>query len=181
MNDQPTLLTPRLRLRPFEQADAPEVRRLAGHRDIARFTLTIPHPYPPGVAEEWISGHGTAWREGRAVCCAIVRKEDDRLVGAVGLTVDRDSENAELGYWVGHEYQGKGFATEAAGALVAFAFDTLGLHRVMARHFGSNPASGRVLRKLGMLNEGTLREHLRKWGKFEDIVVYGILAEDRVA
>jgi RimJ/RimL family protein N-acetyltransferase len=179
MNEQPILETPRLRLRPFDPADAPEVRRLAGHREIARFTLTVPHPYPEGAAEEWIASHPAAWAGGRAISCAIERRSDGRLVGAVGLTIDRESDRAELGYWIGPEYFGNGYATEAAGELVRFAFDTLRLHRVVARHFGSNPASGRVMQKIGMRNEGTLRHHYRKWGEFEDIVWYGILASDR--
>lgn len=181
MTDQPTLETQRLRLRPFGAADAAEVRRLAGNREIARFTLTIPHPYPEGAAEAWIASHPVAWAEGRAMSCAIERRSDQALIGAIGLTIDRESDRAELGYWIGPEYNNNGYATEAAAELVRFGFDTLRLNRVVARHFGSNPASGRVMQKIGMINEGTLRQHLRKWGELEDIVWYGILASDRKA
>jgi RimJ/RimL family protein N-acetyltransferase len=181
MAGQPILDTARLLLRPFGTADAAEVRRLAGHREIARFTLTVPHPYPEGAAEEWIASHPAAWNEGRAISCAIERRSDGRLVGAVGLTIDRESDRAELGYWIGPEYSGNGYATEAAGELVRFGFDTLRLNRVVARHFGSNDASGRVMQKIGMRNEGTLRQHYRKWGELEDVVWYGILASDRVS
>jgi RimJ/RimL family protein N-acetyltransferase len=180
MTDQPTFETRQLRLRPFVLPDAPDVQRLAGHREVARFTLTVPHPYPDGAAEQWIASHPAAWAEGRAITCAIERRGDGRLVGAIGLTIDRENENGEIGYWVGPEYHGNGYATESAAELVRFAFDTLHLQRVTARHFGSNPASGRVLQKIGMMNEGTQRRHFRKWGEFEDIVLYGILATDRV-
>lgn len=180
MTDQPILETERLRLRPFVLADAADVQRLAGERAIARFTLTVPHPYPNGAAEEWIASHSAAWSAGSAMSCAIERRSDGSLVGAIGLTIERESDRAELGYWIGVEFHGNGYATEAAAELIRFGFETLGLNRIAARHFGSNPASGRVMQKIGMVNEGTLRQHFRKWGELEDIVWYGILASDRV-
>jgi len=181
MTDQPTLETPRLRLRPFHADDSAAVERMAGRREIARYTLTVPHPYPAGLATQWIAGHAKAWAERRSVTCAIERREDGRLLGAIGLSIDQESVHAEMGYWIGLEYWGSGYATEAAAELLRFAFDTLHMHRVLARHFGSNPASGRVMQKIGMTMEGILRQHHRKWGEFEDIVVYGILARDRTA
>lgn len=178
MSDQPTLETARLLLRPFNDADAPAVQEMAGHRDVARFTLNVPHPYLPGMAAQWIAGHARAWSERNGMTCAIERREDGNLVGAIGLRIDGQNERAELGYWIGHVYWGNGYATEAGRELVRFAFDTLGLNRVMARHFTSNEASGRVMQKIGMRREGLLRQHYLKWGEFEDVVIYGILATD---
>jgi len=164
-------------LRPFSLADAPEVQRMAGDFDIARTTLSIPHPYEPGVAESWISTHPSLWNRGSAVVCAVVRRLDDRLVGACGLTIDRDHDRAELGYWIGKPFWGNGYATEASAALVRYAFES-GLNRVMARHFGGNVASGRVMQKIGMRQEGVMRQHLRRWGRLHDIVIYAVLAGD---
>ena len=62
--------------------------------------------------------------------------------------------------------------------MVRYGFEELGLHRVHASHFGSNPASGRVMQKVGMRYEGTSREHYRKWGDYEDRVDYGLLASE---
>jgi [ribosomal protein S5]-alanine N-acetyltransferase len=73
---------------------------------------------------------------------------------------------------------GRGYATEAAREAVRYAFADLDLHRVHAAHFRSNPASGRVMQKVGMSYEGTLREHHKKWGEYEDRVEYGLLARD---
>ena len=69
-------------------------------------------------------------------------------------------------------------ATEASAALLEYGFDVLGLERIHAAHFPRNPASGRVLQKLGMRQEGTLRSHLVKWGVPEDLSIYGILREE---
>lgn len=178
MTSQPTLLTERLRLRPFCLADAPAVRLLAGERAIAATTINVPHPYEEGMAEAWIAGHPEAWRQGNGMICAVERKEESRLVGAVGLRIELDQRRAELGYWIGRPWWNTGYATEAARAVVSYGFRKLGLERVFARHFGSNPASGRVLAKIGMLQEGVLRRHIIKWGHFEDIVMFGMLADE---
>ena len=168
------LETERLILRAFELADAPDVQRLAGDRAVAAGTLTIPHPYPDGVAEEWIASH-----DGRDTApFAIERKEDGALLGAVGLDVEPDHARAELGYWVGKPYWGHGYATEAARAVVRYAFDNLNLHRVYAYHFVDNPASGRVLQKIGMTYEGRRRQHTVKWGALLDSESYAILRDD---
>jgi len=179
MPGQPIIATKRLILRPFVEADAPWVQVHAGAREIARMTQNIPHPYEPGMAEHWIATHRPGWEQGVLLASAIARRDDGELVGAVGLTIAPEDERAELGYWIAVPWWGNGYATEAAAALVGYGFEQLRLHRIMARHFGSNPASGRVMQKIGMVREGLLREHFVKWGEREDIVVYGVLARDR--
>jgi [ribosomal protein S5]-alanine N-acetyltransferase len=174
--EQPVLTTARLVLRPFEPADAPVVKRLAGAAEIADTTLNVPHPYGDGVAEEWIGTHAAAWRARRLATWAIVERASSALAGSIGLQLEFEHARAELGYWVGVPYWGRGFATEAAAAVVAFAFDGLRLNRVHAHHFGRNPASGRVLEKIGMKCEGTHRQSIRKGGRFEDIATYAMLA-----
>ena len=96
----------------------------------------------------------------------------------MGLEISEQDQHAELGYWVGRTYWGQGICTEAAAAVVKFAFEDLALHKVHAHHMTRNPASGRVLQKVGMLQEGVLRSHVRKKGVFEDIAFYGILRTD---
>ena len=174
----PELTTDRLHLRRFELSDAPEVRRLAGDRAIAATTLNIPHPYEEGIAEEWIGKHGPAFEKDEAVSFAITVKQTEALVGAIGLHLVREHDRAELGYWIGEPYWGRGYATEAGRAVLGYAFEGLALNRVLARHFQRNPQSGRVLQKLGMKYEGRLRQHVEKWGVYEDVVVYGLLRSE---
>jgi RimJ/RimL family protein N-acetyltransferase len=83
-----------------------------------------------------------------------------------------------LGYWLGVQFWGHGYATEAANEMVRYGFDTLALHRIFASHFKHNPASGRILTKIGMKHEGCQREHLRKWDQFVDSELYGILRRE---
>ncbi|HEX6536395.1 MAG TPA: GNAT family N-acetyltransferase [Gemmatimonadaceae bacterium] len=173
---RPTLETPRLILRPLVLSDAPEVQRLAGAREIADTTLTIPHPYRDGMAEQWIETHDAQFAEGKMVTCGATERGGGALTGVISLVLEREHARAELGYWIGTPYWGRGYATEGARAMLRYAFSELGLSRVYACHFSRNPASGKVMRKIGMKYEGCLRSHVRKWDRLEDIEVYGVLA-----
>lgn len=177
---QPTLHTKRLTLRPFTLADAPEVQRLAGDRVVASQTLSIPHPYENGMAEDWIRTHPKEFAAGRAAIFALTLA-DFTLCGAIGLGILTAYRLAELGYWLGQPYWGQGLATEAARAVLAYGFQELNLNRIQATHFSDNPASGRVMEKIGMAYEGCRPEHTYKWGEFKDIKLYGILRRDWLA
>lgn len=175
---QPTLTTARLVLRPFRLTDAARVQELAGSREVADTTLTIPHPYADGLAARWIATHEPRWRDGRSVVYAVTEGAGGALVGAVGLQIEQTHGSAELGYWIARDAWNRGYATEAAGALIDFAFRTLDINRVEARHFVRNPTSGRVMQKLGMTLEGVHRQSLKKWGVFEDAARYAILRRE---
>jgi ribosomal-protein-alanine N-acetyltransferase len=179
MEDLPRLQTERLVLRPFDASDGAAVERLAGAREVADTTLTIPHPYPSGGGAYWIATHAAAWSSRDSLVLAICQHEAPcELLGAISLQLSLPHSRGELGYWIGLPNWGKGFATEAARALTAYAFTEVGLHRVEARHFTRNPASGRVLQKLGMRLEGIHREAYLRWGRFEDVATYAILAPE---
>ena len=174
----PTLETVRLHLRPFCEQDADTVRLLAGDRAIADTTLRIPHPYPEDAAAAWISTHAVTFAAGRAMTLALVRREQRDLVGAIGLDINPEQQRAELGYWVGRPFWNQGYATEAARAVIAYGFTHLGLHRIYADYLTRNPASGRVMGKLGMRMEGVMRDHVVKWGRCEDVARCAILSTD---
>lgn len=174
----PTLRTERLLLRGFTLADAPRVQELAGSREVASTTLSMPHPYEDGVAEAWIQGHVPAWEEKGRLTLAVTT-DSDGLIGSIGLHHPEPTHrHAELGYWIGAPYWNRGFATEAARAVLDFGFGELGLHRIQARYFPRNAASGRVLHKLGMVHEGTMREHVWRWDRFEDLECYAVLEHE---
>jgi RimJ/RimL family protein N-acetyltransferase len=179
MIEQPILNTERLVLRPFDLDDGPRVHELAGSKEVADTTLTIPHPYPGGAAEMWIGLHREAWENGTDVHYAVIERATNELIGTVGLSINPRHRNAELGYWVGPAYWNHGYCTEAARAVMELGFDVLQLHRIESRHFARNPSSGRVMEKLGMTKEGFQRGAMQKGDAFEDIVLYGILASDR--
>ena len=173
----PTLRTERLVLRGFTLDDAPRVQQLAGAREVAATTLTLPHPYEDGMAEAWIGGHAAAWQARKRMPLAITTRADG-VIGAIGLSLVPEHRRAEMGYWIGVPYWNRGFATEAAAAVLEYGFGALGLNRVVGRYFARNSASGKVLRKLGMAHEGTLREHVVRWDRVEDLQYYAILARE---
>lgn len=175
--EQPTLLTQRLVLRPLAPGDAPTVQRLAGEKDIASTTRLIPHPYPTGMAEHWISTLPELYQRAEMINWGIAL-DGGLLLGTIRLTLNPVDNHAEMGYWVGKPFWNNGYCTEAARAVVAYGFDRLDLERVYANYLARNPASGRVLTKLGMNQEGLLRRHRRKFGRYEDLIVCGIVRSE---
>jgi ribosomal-protein-alanine N-acetyltransferase len=170
----PTLETVRLKLRPYAEADIAELLPLIGTREVAATTLRIAHPYTEQDAKDFLK---LAEEPGRLWLAATLRS-DGRQIGGIGLRIDEQHQHAELGYWLGTPYWGQGYVTEAAREMLRYGFEDLKLHRIFASHFKHNPASGRILVKLGMRHEGCQREHLRKWDQFVDSELYGILRRD---
>ena len=178
MKTAPTLQTKRLILRSLTLEDAQDVQRLAGERDVASTVIRIPHPYEDGMAEAWIRSCYDTFEKEEGVHFAITLRTEGHFIGVMGLELEREHERAELGYWIGKPYWGCGYATEAAKAVVAHGFQVLKLNRIYAYYFTRNPASGRVLEKIGMRYEGCRRQHTKKWGNFEHSIGYGMLKAD---
>ena len=178
MRSAPPLLTERLLLRSLILEDAADVQRLAGEYDVASTLPNMPHPYEDGMAEEWIHTCYERLEKDEALNFAITLRADKNLIGGIALRLNQEDKSGELGYWIGKPYWNCGYATEAAKAVVAYSFQVLKLNRIHAKHFKRNPASGRVMEKIGMRYEGCLREYVKKWDNFEDSMVYGILKAD---
>jgi RimJ/RimL family protein N-acetyltransferase len=168
----PTLLAPRLVLRPLQAADAPAMQRYASDFDVARMLAQVPHPYPEGEAAAFIA----------EVCeldddlpFRVFAIDQDGFAGTAALAADGDSfaqRTGRLGYWLGRPFWGHGLATEAVRVLLAdYAFGTLGLRRVTAGVFDDNPASMRVLAKLGFTQTG---EEMR-WSEARGVEVRHLL------
>lgn len=142
--------TNRLLLRPGFAEDAPVLARLMADKGIAMATARVPHPYSEDDARKWLAmpADPTLPR-----CLILMRTGGTPiLVGGIGL--ERKAKGTvELGYWVARSYWGRGIATEAARAVIEIA-RTLGVKRIEAAHFLDNPASGRVLEKLGFRPTG---------------------------
>lgn len=130
------------------------------------------------MAEAWIGTHQERLEKGESALFAITLREGGLLVGSIGLELRPEHQRGEVGFWVGKPYWNQGYCTEAAREVLRYGFISLRLRRIYAFHFGRNPASGRVMQKIGMTYEGTLRQHFIKWGVCEDLVCYGILREE---
>ena len=161
-------------MRPWKESDIPELVPLIGTREVAATTLRIPHPYEEKHAREFLA----VIAKENELRLAIRLRSDGRLCGGVGLHPVAQHKHAELGYWIGVPYWGNGYATEAARGVVQYGFEEIKLNRIFAHHFKHNPASGQVLRKIGMKYEGCMRQHVLKWGEFIDLELYSILREE---
>ena len=173
----PVLETERLRLRPFTLDDEAAVFALASDPEVARFvrfeahrTLAETRAFLELVLQHYARGKPFAW--------AVVRREDERLIGSCGFVSESDErKSAEIGYWLGKPYWGQGYAVEAARALVRFGFEQMGLERVEAKCFVGNRAGQRVIEKLGMKFEGTDRSEMIK-GEYPELRLCGISRDE---
>lgn len=172
-----TLKTDRLILRPFTIDDATRVQELAGNKDVANTTLSIPHPYPIKAAEQWIKNHPQMIKNG-IFPFAIVLKYEDVLIGTMTIRINDTHKKGELAYWVGKEYWGNGYATEATKEIVKYGFKNLNLNRIWAKAMSKNPASSKVMINVGMEKEGVLKQDILKSGVFEDSDMYGLTKSD---
>ena len=136
--------TERLLLRAPRTEDAKTIAILANDRRIAENTLRIPHPYGIADAQRFITGTNA----GSGETVFLIVRRDATVLGACGLA-KRAPESAELGYWLAFAFWGNGYATEAAGAVIDYAFEDLGYEMLHAGARVSNLASRRVLEKCG--------------------------------
>jgi 8-oxo-dGTP diphosphatase len=154
----------RLLLRAPRESDAEDIERYVSDADVARWTANIPHPYPKGGALEWMRAPGE-------IKFVIERREDGALIGAIGLR-EPELGVSELGYWIGKPFWGKGYATEAAKAVIAHGFARLGLRAIEARTTqADNVASIRVQEKAGMAvaPDGMRRIIFEQWCVFNPV------------
>ncbi|MFC9646779.1 GNAT family N-acetyltransferase [Streptomyces mirabilis] len=174
----PSLHTARLRLRAFEDADANDLFALQSNAYVLRYWDDPPWT-ERARAEKFITRCREMEKEGTGARLAVDRVSDGAFIG--WCTLNRwnpDFRSASLGYCFDDAAWGHGYATEAARALLRWAFDTLDLNRVQAEADTRNVASARVLEKLGFLREGTLREDCVVNGEVSDSWVYGLLRRE---
>lgn len=175
----PTLNTERLRLRPFSEADGDDLFALQSDAFVLRYWDSPPWTDRASVAR-FLVGCQRMAEEGSGARVVIERASDGAFLGWVTFNSwNEDFRSASLGFCLNRDAWGQGYATEAAGELLRWAFDTFDLNRVQAEADTRNIASARVLEKLGFQLEGTLREDCIVNGDVSDSWVYGLLRRDR--
>ena len=179
---QPRLETARLILRALKPTDSTLIQTEASAREIADTMISLPHPYPADGAERYLDEQRSLGEQGRGAAFAIVTKAENRFCGLVEVReIDREHAQAELSFWLTPKLWGQGYMSEAVQAVLRFGFDELGLNRLYAYHMERNPASGRVLEKNGFQREGLLRQRVRKWDRYEDVILWAILRSDQTS
>ncbi|MBD3293044.1 MAG: GNAT family N-acetyltransferase [Armatimonadia bacterium] len=178
MSEHLPLVTERLELRDFREDDVDAVHGWASDPEVVRFMSWGPNTRE--LTREFLQ-RKFAERTGdprRTWDLAVVRRDIGRVIGSVGLRLDAERRQAALGYCYDQEAWGQGFATEAAMEMLRFAFEDLELHRVHASADTRNGGSVRVLDKIGMRQEGCLRQHVQMRGEWRDSYLYAILRSE---
>ncbi|HPP74099.1 MAG TPA: GNAT family N-acetyltransferase [Armatimonadota bacterium] len=166
-------------IRPISRRDAPMLYPLINDPGIAANMLSLPHPYPANVLVPWILKCRESMEKRERFELTMVLKETGQAIGVCSLSrISWEHMNAELGYWLGRPYWGKGYMTEAVTRLVSAGFEVLGLERIYARCFATNPASARVLEKAGLKFEGKGRHEIKKDDRFIDMLHFGLIRAD---
>jgi len=168
----------RINLRRIHKADAESIVQHANAKEISRFTF-IPHPYGIGDALTFIRRSQSAWRSGSMQNFGIENRETGKIIGMVGIIrISKKHRQAEIGYWLGKKFWGKGIATEAVLLILEYCFKNLKLHRVCARVMHPNLASAKLLEALGFKKAGGLRDDLKQRGRWMDTILYGLLRQE---
>ncbi len=161
-----------IKLRPWNIEDAESLVENANNFEIARFMSdAFPYPYTIEDAKDFIA---FATKDEPIHIFAI--EIDGKAVGGIGIHPQADimKKNAELGYWLGEKYWGKGIISRAIQEIIPFAFKTYDITRIYARPFGNNLASQKVLEKAGFKLEARIKENIFKNGEYLDELVYAI-------
>ncbi|GAB6615424.1 MULTISPECIES: GNAT family N-acetyltransferase [Bacillus] len=161
-------------IEPFTNDDVCRIKELANDKELANI-LGLPHPYKLEFAQDWVDMQPELMRQGIEYPLGIISKESREIVGTITLRIDKGNNRGELGYWIGKNYWGKGFATEAVNRMIHFGFIELGLNKIWASAISRNRSSIKVLEKSGLCKEGTLRQNRLLLNTYEDVDVYGIL------
>lgn len=163
-------------IRSCKLSDEKSLIKYANNYNISRLLRDqFPFPYTDADAKTWITYACNQFPETNFVIANY--KE---LIGAIGVNLQEDVNrfSAEVGYWIGEPFWGKGIATMALKAFTKFAFGKFELNRIFANVFEGNAASEKVLLKAGYTKEATLRKAVFKEGKFLDQYIYAVLKED---
>ena len=159
-------------LRAFAAKDSARLAGLAGVTSVVRYTLGIPLPYGIDAAAEWIAGLDARFSDGVELIYALSLR--GHLIGSIGLTFEAEHQRAEIGYWLGEPYRGRGLMRAAVHAICENIFMTRNVTRIYGFCFPENIASHAVLRGAGFRREGKLRGHIVKDGRAEDVVIFGL-------
>jgi RimJ/RimL family protein N-acetyltransferase len=165
------------RIRSWRAGDEPSLARHANSRNVwLNVRDRFPHPYTLEHAQGWVAMASAAEPETQFAI-----EVNGEAAGGIGLFLQQDVErySAEIGYWLGEQYWGRGIATAAVRRFTEYAFETFGLCRIYASVFAWNEASARVLEKSGYELEGRLRQASVKDGRVVDGLLYATVREFR--
>ena len=177
----PKLTTARLHLRELTLDDAPGIFRIRSDFEVTRYNTGLAYERLE-QARDLIQAIRAGYVDGAELRWGITLKNDPTVIGMCGFNYwVRHDRRASIGYDLARAYWGQGLMTEAVRAIVEFGFDCMNLNRIEADADGRNPASGRVLEKVGFRAEGIQHEQFYENGSFYDLHLFGLLRREYFA
>jgi [ribosomal protein S5]-alanine N-acetyltransferase len=178
MTHFPELSTHRLTLRKIRLDDVPALLKHVNNKSISDQIINIPYPYSEEDAIARMNFVLQGFKNKERYVFVITLKENDELIGEIGLHLDKENNSAQFGYWIAETFRGKGIATEATAAILAFGFQKLGLNKIYATHYPDNEASGKVMLNNKMIKEGELKDHYRINGAYRSVIQYRLTKKE---
>ena len=174
----PHLHTPRLLLRPMQMRDAADMFEYSKDPQVAQHVLWDAHQ-SIHQTRAYLRYVLRQYKLGAPSSMCIVEKASGKVIGTIGfMWIQPENRSCEVGYSLSRAHWNRGYMTEALEALLEFGFQDLHMNRIEAQHEVDNPASGRVMAKVGMRQEGILRSRLFNKGRYVDVALYAILKQD---
>lgn len=168
-----------INLRQPRHVDEASIRRHVNDPEVARFVPPLPYPYSKTDARLWVNTCFRLARRDEGYNFGIESKETGEIIGMIGLkNINRESRNAEVGYWLGQKFWRRGFTSEALGLILNFSFQELKLVRVYVIVYPLNVGSVCLLENAGFLREATWRKANYMNRRWYDVYSYGLLKEE---
>lgn len=178
MKPFPIIETPRLILRRLEKRDSADMYEYSCREETTRYLLWSPHP-SIGYTKSYLNMVQKMYRTGGYYDWAVIEKESGKMIGTCGFArLDERHSVGEIGYVLNKAFHHRGYAAEAAEAVIEFGFERLGLNRIEGRYMAENEASRHVMERCGMTFEGVLRQLMQVRGVYRDIGMCALLRSD---
>jgi ribosomal-protein-alanine N-acetyltransferase len=188
MTEFPELNTERLKLRKIKLSDADSLLKYMNNKKISENILNIPYPYTEESVIARMNFILQGFKNKERYVFSITLKDPEsipvaigtgaELIGQIGLHLVEGHDRAEIGYWVGEPFWGKGIATEACAAILKFGFEILKLNKIYATHFTENPSSGKVLINNKMIKEAELKDQYKSNGVYKSVDQYRLTKQE---
>ena len=171
-------ITTNLILRFYSDDDLELMIQYLNNKNVTKETANIPFPFTKEEALERVDFIKKGLKKGTNYVFTITKSGEDKLIGQIGLHLDKDHNKAEIGYWIGEPFWGNGYASEANKAILKFGFEELNLNKIFATHFLDNPASGKVLINSKMIKEAELIDHYKKGESYQSVNQYRLTKDE---
>jgi RimJ/RimL family protein N-acetyltransferase len=168
----PEITTSRLKLRKIKLSDLSSLVKYCNNKKISDQIINIPYPYGEEDAIFRMNFVLQGFKNKERFVFAISFKDNEELIGEIGLHLDKTNNAAQFGYWIAEPFWGKGIATEATAAILKFGFEELHLNKIYATHYPENQASGKVMLNNKMIKEAELKDHYKIGESYRSVVQY---------